>query len=405
MRKKNIIYNNFIQKEYLNLKLTRQFNKNYSDILKKITNNIDNKKDNFHYLSNRFKLNFKTKDLNQYKKFKTIVIIGMGGSVLGSEAIYYFLKRKIKKNFLFFNDIDADQLQKFRNKKNLTKILFIVISKSGNTIETLSNLLALQIIKKNSKNIIVISEKNNNPLYLLSKKKNLRHIEHKEYIGGRYSVLSEVGCIPAYLMGINISKLRKNLLNHFRSKNKNFLKESVIKMTGLFKKNKFKNIIFLNYIPQLNKFLYWNQQLISESLGKKGKGFLPIISTTPKDYHSLLQLYLDGPKDKLFYIFSADIDDKIKINSKILGKKLSFLNNKTLSKIKTAQKNAFINILKKNKIPFREFKIKSFNEETLGELFSYFMLETSIIGKLARINPFNQPAVEQVKINTKKILI
>ena len=137
---------------------------------------------------------------------------------------------------------------------------------------------------------------------------------------------------------------------------------------------------------------------------KKEKVFLPTISLAPKDHHSLLQLYLDGPKDKLFYIFSSEKDNDKKIRTKSLNENLSFLNNKSLSEIKLAQKDAFVGILKKNKIPFREFKIKEFSEQTLGELFSYFMLETAIIGRLANINPFDQPAVEQGKILTKKYL-
>ena len=403
-KNKKIIYKNFIQKKYLNLKLSRKLNNKYSDILKNIIKNLDITKDTFHSLSRKFNFNFKTKELSKFKKFKTIAIIGMGGSILGSEAIYSFLGKKIKKEFLFFNNIDQNKLQKLKINKDLKKILFIVISKSGNTIETLSNMFALQIVKKNSKNIIIISEKNNNPLYVLAKKMKLYHIEYKSYIGGRYSVLSEVGMVPAYLMGINIQMLRKNLLIHLKTKNRKFLKDSSIILTSLFN-NRFKNIIFFNYIPQLDKFLYWNQQLIGESLGKKGKGFLPTISSAPKDHHSLLQLYLDGPKDKLFYIFSSEKDNDKKIRTKNLNGKLSFLNNKSLSEIKLAQKSAFVKILKKNKIPFREFKIKEFSEQTLGELFSYFILETSIIGRLANINPFDQPAVEQVKISTKKLLI
>ena len=233
---------------------------------------------------------------------------------------------------------------------------------------------------------------------------NFFHIEYKNYIGGRYSVLTEVGMLPAYLMGLDILKFRKNLLVHLKSKNKNFLKESSIILTKLYKKRKIKNLIFFNYVPQLNKFLFWCQQLIAESLGKKGLGFLPVISTGPKDHHSLLQLYLDGPKDKIFYIFSSQMNNKIKIFPKVLGKNFNFLNNKSLSQIKNAQKNAFLYTLKKRGIPFREFKIKNLSEEVLGELFSYFILETAIIGKLANINPFNQPAVEQVKISTQKIL-
>ena len=404
MKNQKIIYKNNIQKKYLKLSLNIKLNKKYSDVLKNIITNLDTNKDAFHSLSNEFKFNFKKKDLNKFKKFQTVVVIGMGGSILGSEALYFFLKDKIKKKFLFFDDIHEDKLKEFKTTHDLKKVLFIAISKSGNTIETLSNLLSLKIIKKNSKNIILISEKFNNPLYLLSQKLKLHHIEHKNYIGGRYSVLSEVGMVPAYLMGINIERIRQNLLNHFKTKNKKFLKESSITLTNLLQNNKFKDLVLFNYAPKLDKFLYWNQQLIAESLGKKGKGFLPLISTAPKDHHSLLQLYLDGPRDKIFYIFSEERPNSKKIKIKRFDKRIDFLQNKSLQQVKNAQKNAFIQALKKNSIPFREFKIKNFSENTLGEFFSYFMLETAIIGKLANIDPFNQPAVEQIKANTKKFL-
>jgi glucose-6-phosphate isomerase len=403
-KNKKRIYKNSIQKEFLNSKNNKKINKKFSDILNNIAINLDTSENAFNSLSYKFKLSFKIKDLNKFKRFNKVVVIGMGGSILGAEAIYLFLKKKIKKDFLFLDNIDEDELQRIKSKQKLNKILFIIISKSGNTIETLSNIRALKIIKTRSKNIIIISEKKQNPLYLLAKKMKLFHIEHKSYIGGRYSVLSEVGMVPAYLMGVNILKLRKNLLNHFSAKNKIYLKDSSIKLAGILQKKKLNTLIFFNYIPQLNKFLYWNQQLIAESLGKKGKGFLPIISSAPRDHHSLLQLYLDGPKDKLFYVFSTDIDNKKKINSNILGKELNFLNNKSLSQIKIAQKNAFLKALKKKRIPFREFKIRDLSEKVLGELFSYFILETAIVGKLVNINPFDQPAVEEVKVNTKKIL-
>ena len=400
MKKKLVDYKNCINKKFFSSKL----NKDYSKILKNIILNLDKSNNIFHSLSNKFKYNFKAKEINKFKKYKTIAIIGMGGSILGVEALYFFLKEKIKKNFLFFNNIDQNQLKNLEKNNKLDKILFIVISKSGNTIETLVNLLALKIIKKNSKNIIVISKKNNSPLYLLSKKMKFYHIEHKNYIGGRYSVLSETGVVPGYLMGINIQQLRKSLLNHFKIYNKKFLKNSSVMLANLYNKKQFNNLIFFNYVPQLEKFLYWNQQLIAESLGKKGKGFLPLISSAPKDHHSLLQLYLDGPRDKLFYIFSVEKKENEKINTKDFDKRLNFLNGKSLSRIKEAQKEAFIKVLKKKQIPFREFKIQKINEQTIGELFSYFMIETAIVGRLAKINPFDQPAVEQVKIETKRIL-
>ena len=216
--------------------------------------------------------------------------------------------------------------------------------------------------------------------------------------------MSEVGIVPAFLMGLNILKLKGRLDHFLNSKNKKNLKESSVKLASIMKSNKFTNLIFLNYIPELERFLYWCQQLIAESLGKKKKGFLPFISNAPKDHHSLLQLYLDGPKNNIFNIFSYDgkISNYIKVNK--INKDLKYLHNKSLEQIKHCQKEALVKVLKKNKIPFREFKIKKIDEDVIFQLFTYFILETVAIGKLVNINPFNQPAVEQVKLLTKKSL-
>ena len=149
----------------------------------------------------------------------------------------------------------------------------MVISKSGNTIETITNLRQLKILKKNTKNIIIISEKSKNLLFSISRKYNLKFIEHKKHVGGRYSVLSEVGMLPALLMGVDTRKIRLNLELYFKSNKKFLLKQSSITLANLLYKKKLQNIIFLNYIPELEKFLFWCQQLIAESLGKKVKGF------------------------------------------------------------------------------------------------------------------------------------
>ena len=186
--------------------------------------------------------------------------------------------------------------------------------------------------------------------------------------------------------------------------NKNDLLDGSTKLANIFLNKKYSSIVFLNYIPQLEKFLLWYQQLLAESLGKKGRGLLPTVSTAPKDHHSLLQLYLDGPKDKIFYIFGRDEKNTTKLYFSNLESQIKYLNNKSIESIKTAQKKALIQSLKNKKIPYREFKVNEINEETIGELFSYFILETSIIGKLININPFNQPAVEEVKIYANKFL-
>jgi len=281
-------------------KLSKEFNKIYFNV----KNEINEKNTTLSVLSKKFKFNFKIKDLKKFKKFKTLAIIGMGGSILGSMAIHNFLETKIKKKVYFFDDINEKKIIDFKKKENLKKVLFLIISKSGNTVETLSNIFALKILKKKAKNIIIIAEKKNNSLFSISKKLDLFYVEHKNFIGGRYSLFSETGIIPAYLMGVNIIKLRSNILSVIKDKNKSLLRDSSLKLASILMSKKLNNLIFLNYSPQLEQFLYWCQQLVAESLGKKNKGFLPMISNAPKDHHSLLQ-YIWMVQKINYFIFSV----------------------------------------------------------------------------------------------------
>ena len=402
-KEKNFLLENNISKSYFKKKLYVKDRTKLNRTIKNIYNNLDSEKNTLHILSKKFTVDFKESNLKKFKKYKSVVLIGMGGSILGAHSIYSFLKQKIKKKFIFLDNLDQLKIEKIKERINIKNSLFIIISKSGNTIETLINCNLLKD-KINSNNTIIITEQNNNLLNLFAKNKKILQIDHKSYISGRYSVFSEVGMLPAYFMDLKINSFRKNLLSFFKSKKNFILYDSIIKLSHIYNLKKIKSIIFLNYAPQLNEFLYWCQQLLAESLGKEGKGILPVVSPAPRDHHSLLQLYLDGPKDKLFYIFSLKINKKIKIKRNIFGKNLNYLENKNLSKIKEAQKNALIQILKRKNIPYQEFIIKQNNEETLGELFSYFMMKTALIGKLLGVNPFDQPAVEQLKILTKKYL-
>jgi len=400
---KNIYLKNNISQKYIQKNKYQKDRVKLNEIINNISNILDYEKNALHSLSKKFNFNFKQSQLTKFNKYKFIVLIGMGGSALGAEAIYSFLRYQISKKFIFFNSLDQLKIEKIKKKINLKKTLFIIVSKSGNTLETLINTNLFED-KINKKNTIIITEKKTNLLNTFAKKKNILHIDHKNYIGGRYSVLSEVGMIPAYFMGLEINYFRKNLLSFFNLKEKFLLIDNVIKLTHIYRRQKINSIILLNYAPECDKFLYWFQQLIGESLGKKGKGILPFVSPAPRDHHSLLQLYLDGPKDKLFYVFSLKSNKKIEINKNIFGKNFSYAKNKNLPEAKEAQKNALIQVLKSKKIPYKEFIINKKNEETLGELFSYFITETVLIGKLLGINPFDQPAVEEVKILTKKYL-
>ena len=345
--------------------------------------------------SQNYVYDFNRSDIKNLKKFKAFNIIGMGGSSLGAKAIYSFMKPKINKNFTFTDNLNS----KKNIQKSKTKNLNIVISKSGNTLETISNYSSI----KGKKNNIFICENTDNYIRSLAKKLNLQIINHKNYIGGRYSVLSEVGMLPAIFMGLKPDKF-KNLNNLIKNKNFiNSLLDSVVSTTYFLSKKKFNSII-LNYDELSLDLFSWYQQLIAESLGKHSKGILPLVSTMPKDNHSLMQLYLDGPKNSFFTFFDVDDHNNQKIiNSKILSS-FGYLKNKSLYQIKSAQKKATESIFKKKNIPFRSFKVLSRSEESLGELFTFFMLETILLAEFMKVNPFDQPSVELIKTETKRIL-
>ena len=346
-------------------------------------------------LTSFYKYGYSKKLVKNLKKNSVFRLIGMGGYSLGAEAIYQFLRNYTKKKFIFINNLKPN-LTKY--EKN-TKAINLIISKSGNTLETISN--SNSLFKKN-KNIFITEKKNS---YLFNLANNLKSeiIEHKNYIGGRYSVLSEVGMLPAELMGFNEKKFKK--LNYL-VKNKSFLKSLINNVSSILtfiKQGKFNSII-LNYDEQSDNLFKWYQQLIAESLGKKSKGILPIISTMPKDNHSLLQLYLDGPKTNFFTFFNVVEKKSEKFNKIINDNSLDYLKNKSFFEILRAQQQATQNIFKLKKIPFRSFEIIKRNEETLGELFCFFILETILLGNALKVNPFDQPSVELIKKETTKIL-
>jgi len=368
---------------------------NIIKILRNIKKNFDDKKDLFLLsLSSNYKNSFRSDDLKKYKKFNLYRLIGMGGSSLGAKAIYSFLKQKIKKKFEFFDNIYPYKYKAIKKKK-----LNIIISKSGNTLETITNFNSLIDIK----NSIFITENKNNYLRKIAKEMRSEIFEHKNFIGGRYSVLSETGMLPASLMGLDYKKFKR--LNYLIN-NKNFQNQLISNVSSIldFHKKKKTNSIILNYDQGSQDLFYWYQQLVAESLGKKSKGILPIISTMPKDNHSLMQLYLDGPKNNFFTFFIVEEKFSNKINKKYLSNSYSYLSNKSTYEILKAQFEATQNIFKKRKIPFRTFIVKKRDEKTLGEIFCFFILETIMLGKALKINPFNQPEVELIKKETYKIL-
>ena len=378
-----------IFKNFLNIKNNKTIKKDFLNLLK-------NQPQFFETLKPTYKYSYSKKAISKYKRFSSIRIIGMGGSILGAQAIYDFLKKKIKKKITFVNNLNsnADYFQ----DKNIN--LNLIISKSGNTLETIAN--ANTLIKSKESNI-VITEKKDSYLTNLASQLKAEIFEHKNYVGGRYAVLSEVGMLPAELMNLNENKFKQ-----FNSliKNKTFvnnLVNNVAATLNLVKSGKYTSII-LNYDVQSENLFKWYQQLIAESLGKKSKGILPIVSSMPKDNHSLMQLYLDGPK-KSFYTFFNVLDNKvIKINNSNILSSHRYLRNQSIEKIKQSQMLATEKVFKSEKIPFRSFRVLKRDEQSLGELFCFFILETILLGRALKVNPFDQPSVELIKKETKKIL-
>jgi len=395
------------------------FFKNYFDNSTKYNNNLkktkkvfnsflmDLKNDKIPLLESyqkSYDFNFSDLTVKKFSKYKNIIVIGMGGSILGTKSIYSFFKKKIRKKVFFFDNLDPNLNLEYKKIKNLKNSCFIVVSKSGNTIETIVN-LGIIFSKDLLKNkLIIITSISDNALMTIANKYHAEIIEHKEFISGRYSILSEAGMLPAALMGLNLIKF-KNLKRLI--KNKRFISTLIQNVACIYTLilKKINNSVVLNYDSNLNDLGYWYQQLVAESLGKKGKGINPILSFGSKDHHSLLQLYLDGPKDKFFTFFnSAQKENKLKVAKNIIPNNMKFLKNNNLKFIVNAQCNAVKNIFKLKKIPFRQITFNKKNEEELGEIITFFVLETILLSRLMNINPFNQPAVEQVKTETKKIL-
>jgi glucose-6-phosphate isomerase len=384
MLTKNINFKNFKLKKS-NIKIKKDL-----DIVLRENNEI------LKSLKKGYKNNYNKKTISKFKKYSHFSIIGMGGSILGAESIYDFLKHKIKKNFYFNSNLRA-KIKHFKKKNQAN----LIISKSGNTLETIVN--SNIIIKKNDENIFII-ENRESYLYLLARKLKAEIVHHNNFIGGRYSVLSEVGMLPAELMGLSISKFKQ--LNNL-IKNKKFINALIINVSNtlFFLKQKKFNSIILNYDESSDKLFHWYQQLVAESLGKKGKGIMPIVSSMPKDNHSVMQLYLDGPKNNFFTFFHVKERKSDQINSSKILSSSSYLRNKDLSKVILSQKLATEKVFLNKNIPFRSFDIINRNETTIGELFCFFILETILLGRALNVNPYDQPSVELIKKETKEILI
>jgi glucose-6-phosphate isomerase len=338
--------------------------------------------------------------------YKKVLVLGVGGSSLGGKTLTA-LKSQEKLGFL--ESIDPETVKKSLEKIDLKNTFFLVISKSGETIETVCQTLIVldqlqkEKIKNFAKQFLFVTESKTNSLAKIALKIDAEIAPHNPEIGGRYSCFSIVGMLPALIAGIDAKKIRsgaKKVLDDFL--NKNEISNSCITQFALYQQG-FVNNVVMPYIDSLKNFTDWYRQLWAESLGKNGFGSTPINSMGTVDQHSQLQLYLEGPKDK-FFTFVTQKKHAADFAIKDLPSCKTLFGGKKLSDIVKVEQQTTIEVLNRKKLPIRIFEVDQLSEEVLGGLMMQMFLETILIAKMQKINPYDQPAVELRKDLAKKIL-
>jgi glucose-6-phosphate isomerase len=343
--------------------------------------------------------------------FKRVIVIGIGGSSLGAKTL---IALKASTNISVLENIDDFSIKNIFNGLNLKETAFLVVSKSGKTIECVSQ--ALISIKKVedelgieavSKNFFFLTENSENPLNTLAKELNIKTIEHHKSIGGRFSFLSNTGLIPAAIAGLNIDEIRDGALDtiNFLTQDKdNWIAPICASQIEMFKSGIIASVV-MPYIDRLQFFTEWYRQLWAESLGKNGNGTIPINAMGTVDQHSQLQLYMDGPTDKFYtFIYREKDEHSLKIE-KVYNNDFQYLKGMSLDDIMKIEFDSTIEVLNRRNLPIRIINFQKIDERSLSQLLMQYMLETIIIGKATNINPFGQPAVEERKILARNILI
>ena len=383
-----------------------------------IFDEIKKEKDSIGYYSLPYQDISEIHSFSKTVKQKNILILGIGGSSLGTSAIYDFLKssNNYTKILIMLNTTDPLDIRYKLKCIDLKDTFFIIISKSGATIETIANLKYISSLETlNTNNTAIISEYNS-PLAKYANKNNMKLFEIPKNVGGRFSVFSAVGLLPLAIIGIDIQNLldgAKKVSESFFNQNE-FYDEIMTKARFMVEnKHRFNINVLFSYSSCLESFNKWYVQLWGESLGKLNvnntrQGLTPIGLIGPIDQHSFLQLIMHGVGDKtVTFIKIDDFQDSLEIpNIKLEGlEDLDYINNLKYSKLLDEQANATIKAVHDIKtIPCDTITINKVDEYNIAKLLFSYQLLTSVIGTFLRINTYNQPGVEDGKIILKKSL-
>jgi glucose-6-phosphate isomerase len=358
-----------------------------------------------------------------------IVFLGTGGSSLGGQALaqladyavpgLHALRGPPRVHFL--DNLDPRTFERLLEKLPLATTRFVAVSKSGGTAETLMQTIAViaaleqaGLGAKLSEHLYGLSEPpagKRRGLRELLESKNCEVLDHDPGVGGRFSALSNVGLLPAMVLGLDVKQIRAGAREVLQpvvlGRSAKEIPPAVGAALSASAAAEGKMIrVMVAYADRLERFTKWWVQLWAESLGKKGKGAAPIAALGPVDQHSQLQLWLDGPRDKLFTVITTDVAGSGPVMDKALAEKASepAFAGKTIGDLVAAEGRATADTLAKNGRPVRTIHLEQIDERSLGALMMHFMLETIIAAHLLEVDPYGQPAVEEGKVLAKSYL-
>lgn len=344
------------------------------------------------------------------KNFKHTVVMGIGGSSLGAKTLLNLVN---KPNITVLESIDSNTVKEVFDGLNLKETAFLTVSKSGKTIECISQtLIIMDRVEKElgrdaiGKHFFFVTEDKESPITNLAKEFGIKCYEHHKTVGGRFSYLSNTALIPAAIAGLNVDEIRAgaaDTINYVLENKDNFVSKICGSQVDMFKNGIVANVV-MPYIDRLYFLNEWYRQIWAESLGKDGHGTIPVNAMGTVDQHSQLQLYMDGEKNKFYTFIYKDRDPNSLKITKAFNEGFEYLKGLTLDDITSVEFESTVEVLNIRKLPIRVFMFQKLNERSLSQLLMQYMLETIICGKAMGINPFGQPAVEERKILAGKMM-
>jgi len=363
----------------------------------------------FHLPTNQELLEETQKIYESFRYKKYFIHVGIGGSALGPDMLLKSLGTKKGVEFIFINNIDPDDLYRNLAKINLKEAIIYIVSKSGTTAETVaamsilvSELEKVGVNKNQFKDYFVFcTDPVKGDLRKIGQEWNVKTLPVPSNIGGRFSVLTPVGFFPMLFAGIDPARVlsgAREIQQDLQDKEKGRLFFELASWIKQLHDEGVHQTVLMPYSSLLKEFSAWFVQLWAESLGKQGKGLTPIPAYGATDQHSQMQLFMEGPSDKTLFLIEVEkFSQDYSLANQIIGESFKMLAPYSLSQLMKAELEGTLAALKENQRHVVLLKIPSVNEESMGQLILFFECLTVLVGRMLKVDPFNQPGVEAGK--------